>query len=214
MPFKDKNKQREWRKQYYQKNKDNPEYKLKQKEYKKKNKDKIRAYEKRFRKKHRKNKYCEICKKEIKGLGRKYCKECSLIKKRENARVYGEKNGKNCISCGKGISRVSKICRSCSNKNKKGKYHQSKIAREKKEGKNNPMWKGDNVGFYSLHRWVERHKPKPKFCKKCNKSPPYDLANISGKYKRDINDFEWICRRCHMKSDGRLDRLHPKKFLK
>jgi len=36
---------------------------------------------------------------------------------------------------------------------------------------------------------------------------PYDVANISGKYKRDIKDFEWLCRLCHMTKDGRLEAL-------
>lgn len=47
-------------------------------------------------------------------------------------------------------------------------------------------------------------KPKPDLCEECKEIPPVDVANISGKYKRDINDFKWVCRRCHMKSDGRI----------
>jgi hypothetical protein len=75
------------------------------------------------------------------------------------------------------------------------------------EGKANPLWKGDDVGYDSLHRWVTRHKPKPKVCEICKTKEPYDLANISGKYKRDVSDFQWLCRSCHMKSDGRLNNL-------
>lgn len=71
------------------------------------------------------------------------------------------------------------------------------------------MWKGDNVGFNGLHSWINRNKPKVKLCENCKKVPPYDLANISGEYKRDINDFKWLCRKCHMEEDGRL-----KKFIK
>jgi len=74
-------------------------------------------------------------------------------------------------------------------------------------GKNNPMWKGDNVSYRSLHEWIENHKSKPKLCEECHKNPPFDLANISGKYLRDINDYRWLCRSCHMKSDGRLINL-------
>jgi len=29
-------------------------------------------------------------------------------------------------------------------------------------GKNNPNWKGDNVGYDTLHEWVKKHKLKPK----------------------------------------------------
>lgn len=65
----------------------------------------------------------------------------------------------------------------------------------------NPMWKGDDVGVSTLHEWVRRRKPKPKFCVNCKKNPPCDLANTSGKYKRDVNDFKWLCRSCHRKQD-------------
>ena len=77
-----------------------------------------------------------------------------------------------------------------------------KISKTKLNNKN-PMWKGDSVGIIALHNWVRRNKPKPKVCEICKKNKPYDLANISGKYRRDINDFEWLCRKCHMKKDGR-----------
>jgi hypothetical protein len=74
-------------------------------------------------------------------------------------------------------------------------------------GNKNPNWKGDKVGYQSLHIWVTRYKPKPILCEKCEKKEPYDIANISGKYKREISDFKWLCRSCHMKEDGRLKEL-------
>lgn len=82
----------------------------------------------------------------------------------------------------------------------------------------NSMWKGDKVGKAALHDWVKRNKPKPDFCENCEKVPPYDLANISQEYKRDVNDFKWLCRSCHMKEDGRLKQLQmnhkpPKKGI-
>ncbi len=78
----------------------------------------------------------------------------------------------------------------------------------------NGMWKGNKVGLDAIHMWVLKRKPKPKFCVDCFAKPPKDLANISQKYKRDINDFEWLCRRCHMLKDGRLRRFIRKKTLK
>jgi len=71
----------------------------------------------------------------------------------------------------------------------------------------NGMWKGEKVGYNSLHLWIRKHKPKSDFCEKCKIRKPIDISNISGEYKRDINDFEWLCRRCHMKSDGRFKNL-------
>jgi len=66
------------------------------------------------------------------------------------------------------------------------------------------MWKGDAVGYCALHEWVKNRLKKPELCEKCNKRKAYDLANKSGQYKRDLSDWEWLCRRCHMEIDGRL----------
>lgn len=76
-----------------------------------------------------------------------------------------------------------------------------------KVGELNPMWAGLNVGYGSLHSWVKRHKPKPDLCEICQTEKPRDLANISQEYHRDVNDFEWLCRRCHMVKDGRMNNL-------
>ena len=70
----------------------------------------------------------------------------------------------------------------------------------------NPMFK-ENAGYFAIHDWVRRRKDKPELCERCGKEHPHDLANISQQYKRDVNDFEWLCRRCHMKSDGRMEKL-------
>ena len=85
-----------------------------------------------------------------------------------------------------------------------GKYH-TEEAKQKMRGERNYWWKGDNAKYDALHVWVRRRKPKPKICEYCKKVTPYDLANISGEYKRDINDYEWLCRKCHMIKDGRID---------
>lgn len=87
-----------------------------------------------------------------------------------------------------------------------GKKH-SPEAREKiriaKTGEKNPMWKGDSVHYEALHEWMRKRIHKPEKCVICNVSPPRDLANISGEYKRDTSDWEYLCRSCHMKKDGR-----------
>lgn len=72
-------------------------------------------------------------------------------------------------------------------------------------GENNPAWKGDNVGMQQVHTWVEKRLGRPDKCSKCSRVGNVDLANISQEYKRDLDDWEWLCRKCHMESDGRLD---------
>ena len=73
-----------------------------------------------------------------------------------------------------------------------------------KIGDKNPMWKGDEVGYGKLHEWIRTRLIKPDLCPKCKLRKAYDLAN-KGIYNRDLNNWEWLCRRCHMESDGRLN---------
>jgi hypothetical protein len=69
------------------------------------------------------------------------------------------------------------------------------------------MWKGDRVGRDELHNWVRRWLPRPRFCQDCKKEKKLDLANISQRYLRNLTDWEYICRRCHMLKDGRIEQL-------
>lgn len=64
-------------------------------------------------------------------------------------------------------------------------------------------WKGNNVSYKVLHKWIRKYFSRPELCQSCNKKPPFDVANKSGKYLRDLSDWEWLCRKCHMKKDGR-----------
>lgn len=75
------------------------------------------------------------------------------------------------------------------------------------KGSKNGMWKGEQVGYWALHEWVRDHKPKPLSCEICGKIKKLEIANISQQYKRDLNDWEWLCRRCHMRKDGRIEKL-------
>lgn len=117
------------------------------------------------------------------------------------------KNLNKCIDCGKKISKRATRCQSCANRNQTGKIHWSEKARNRRKGKNNPNWKGNKVKHTALHNWIKRRKPKPTLCERCNKNPPMDLANISGQYKRNVDDYWWLCRKCHMETDGRMKRL-------
>ena len=41
--------------------------------------------------------------------------------------------------------------------------------RDSMVGKNNPIWKGNEVGRVALHEWIRNRKPKPEFCESCKK---------------------------------------------
>ena len=82
-----------------------------------------------------------------------------------------------------------------------------------KMGELNPNWKGDIVkyvrvsSYLKLHRYMNKIIPKPELCSCCGKMPPYDLSNINGDYTRDPDGWEWICRKCHLLKDGRINNL-------
>lgn len=67
---------------------------------------------------------------------------------------------------------------------------------------NNPAWKGGKVGYKALHQWVRRHKGKPDKCVECGQTEnEMWWANISGEYKRDLEDFQAMCLPCHRRYD-------------
>ena len=80
------------------------------------------------------------------------------------------------------------------------------IRRKKLTGKHQPNWKGDNIKYAGLHMYVRKYKKQPDRCEICGKkTKKLDLANISQKYKRDLDDWEYLCRKCHMTKDGRIE---------
>jgi len=81
-------------------------------------------------------------------------------------------------------------------------------------GEDNPMWKGDQVGYNSLHQWVKNNLSAPELCQICHEVPPKDLANITNIYNRNFKNWMYICRKCHMRSDGRIERLHSEEIRK
>jgi len=78
--------------------------------------------------------------------------------------------------------------------------------RSKNKAEKNGMWKGDSVGYFSLHKWVAKRIQKPDICPCCNINKPHDITN-KGVYDRNLDNWEWLCRKCHMTKDGRMDNL-------
>jgi hypothetical protein len=70
----------------------------------------------------------------------------------------------------------------------------------------NYNWLGEEAGYQAKHSWIRRNKEKTKNCQRCGSNRHIDFANISGKYKRDVNDFICLCRSCHKNYDlGKID---------
>lgn len=68
-------------------------------------------------------------------------------------------------------------------------------------GKSQWNWKGNKVGYGALHDWIRRYLVKPDVCGKCRKREPHEIANLSGRYRRLLADWMWMCRSCHRKYD-------------
>ncbi len=99
---------------------------------------------------------------------------------------------------------LSKIGRPC--------YEETKEKLSKMfKGRKNPWtakmnWKGDDVGYRGLHRWIIKMKGRPDKCSHClrPRTTPSSIhwANISKLYKRDVDDFVALCVKCHKAYDG------------
>ena len=64
----------------------------------------------------------------------------------------------------------------------------------------NINWTGDDVGYGALHTFIIRRLGKAKKCVLCGdpNSSLYVWHNKSMLYKRDLNDWEELCHKCHM----------------
>lgn len=57
--------------------------------------------------------------------------------------------------------------------------------------------------YTSTHQWIYLHFGKANQCKHCGKNEGYfEWANISGEYKREIEDWVPLCKPCHLKFDN------------
>lgn len=59
----------------------------------------------------------------------------------------------------------------------------------KKVGKDSNVWKGDNVGYAGIHRWLSRDFGKPNRCE--NKLCVYPRKNGLGKIMLKPHHYEW-----------------------
>ena len=88
--------------------------------------------------------------------------------------------------------------------------HKSEDIKEKislaNNGMNNGCWKGEKASYNSIHEWVRNHKPKSLVCEICHKNKKTELMNIDHKGKRNINDYIWACRKCHVNYDYKTNK--------
>ena len=74
--------------------------------------------------------------------------------------------------------------------------HKSRL---ESSGEKNYNWKGEFAGYSALHKWVQRNLKKPEECPKCHRSVRLELSNKDHCYRRILEDYEYLCCRCHRK---------------
>jgi hypothetical protein len=75
-------------------------------------------------------------------------------------------------------------------------------------GDKHPNWKGDSASLSSIHVWIRKHKPDNGICEVCGKTNcRIECANISGEYRRDVEDYMYLCRSCHVAFDKIMPKL-------
>ena len=138
------------------------------------------------------------------------CKECAKADSRVG-NVY-----RVCTECGKHFMAVS------SEVKRGGAYTCSRACFYKRlpkilELKNRDM----TMTYSSVHYWIKRMRGKPNYCEQCKRSDGatlYDWSNISGEYKRDIDDWQRLCRKCHVtydiKNNNRTEKWRKSHFSK
>lgn len=86
-----------------------------------------------------------------------------------------------------------------------GKYYRTsqnrknlgKAQRGRVEGKA-ANWKGTNAGYSALHKWIRKWKGTPLVCENCGiKKNRMGWANKDHLYKRVLEDWIFLCPKCH-----------------
>lgn len=91
--------------------------------------------------------------------------------------------------------------------------HKRKLS-ESKKGDKHPLWKGEKAGYKSLHQWVIRSLGKADICTLCLSDKNIEWANKSHKYKRDLDDWIKMCKKCHWRYDQKSKGKSSRLFIK
>ena len=152
--------------------------------------------------------YCDkpfVAKKaEVKRGRGKYCSpECSQLAQKSKRVNFTPEWRKNMATAMKGKRFTEEHKKKIGLAHKGRKYPLRNQAQE-----NNQNWKGDSVGYMGLHKWIQKMLGKAKYCAiDLTHKGPYQWANISGEYKREISDFRQLCAKCNL-NDG--IKIHPR----
>jgi NUMOD3 motif-containing protein len=112
---------------------------------------------------------------------------------------------------GRPVSDATKAKMSATQRGRRlSREHRAKLSaaaahrRRQPRGAENGMWRGDEASYSSLHKWVRKWKGKPTQCEHCGATDcALQWANVSGDYRRHLDDFISLCVPCHTRFDRR-----------
>lgn len=117
-----------------------------------------------------------------------------------------------CLDCQKPKSRKGNYCKPCGYNHRirpKGLkyvlYKENPTAFKKGHVPANKGKRSKFMGrsYDGLHDWVERNlgKAKDGICEKCGSVRNLQWSNKSGRYMRDLKDWQRYCQKCHSRYD-------------
>lgn len=78
-------------------------------------------------------------------------------------------------------------------------------------GKKSGAWKGEKACYYAKHAWVCRHKIRPFACEECGVTGVrLEWSNVDHKYRRVLEDYRSLCKKCHLAYDATLPKRDRK----
>lgn len=83
-----------------------------------------------------------------------------------------------------------------------------------------PHWKGDKIGYSSLHRWIHKKFGSPNKCENCGFESPSNRkihwARKTNTYSRERKNWIRLCVPCHKKHDmtPEMRKMYQKLMLK
>jgi len=145
---------------------------------------------------------CDICDKEFEKIKAmtSHRRWHNLSKYHDFQKRFREKASKSMIGKNKGNRAWNKGLTKETDERVR-KYGESNIGKHNHKHSNNPNWKGDNAKPPAIHYWIKKNKQKTKKCEICFCEKKLELSSRTHEYKRDLNEYRWLCRSCHQKYD-------------
>jgi hypothetical protein len=91
-------------------------------------------------------------------------------------------------------------CRACFKEYNAGRQQRHNASRN---AQRHAFQKRFGINYEKLHVFIRMHKHRTNICVRCHAVGNTQFANISGEYKKDINDYEELCIACHHREDKR-----------